>query len=163
MGIYFGITSLLAEDPIASQGYDRERPSTYEFWGWTPTPVPTPSPTPTPTPVPTPVPTPTPTPVPVYQENGNTVDVWLTYYTCPPFCETMRNGEIVYEGAVACGGYFEMGQRIRIKNDPTLRTYVCADTGLGGWYWIDVFFENSDDGRRFISIVGSQVTVELVE
>ncbi len=119
-----------------------------------------------------PVPTPRPDPTPIstpreevnrYNEQGNTVHVWLTYYTCPPFCGAMRNGEIVYEGAVACGGYFAMGQKIRIENDPTFRTYVCADTGYGGWYWVDIFFSDGSEGNAFISLVGSYVVVELVD
>jgi len=129
-----------------------------------PTPTATSSPTATPTKETKKevVPTPTATPAPVYQERGNIINVYLTYYTCPPFCGTMANGQVVYEGAIACGGYFYLDQRVRIKNDPTLRTYVCADTGRGGYYWIDVFFADYAAGKAFVRAVGDFVTVEIV-
>ena len=106
---------------------------------------------------------PTPTSPPPYNGEGNVIQVWLTYYTCPPFCGTMKNGEIVYEGAVACGGYFQRGQKIKIEGDPTFRTYVCADIGYGGWYWVDIFFDDANAGRDFIRTVGNYVNVELID
>ncbi len=42
-------------------------------------------------------PTPTPTPV----EEG--IPITLSFYTCPPFCGTMTNGEAVHEGAADWG------------------------------------------------------------
>jgi len=151
----------------ASTNTERDFSNSLRRWVYfreDPTPTATPSPTATPTKEAKKevVPTPTATPAPVFPEQGNIVNVYLTFYTCPPFCYRMRNGEIVYEGAVACGGYFSLGQKIRIQNDPTSRTYVCADTGRGGYYWIDVFFADYAAGKAFVRAVGDFVTVEIV-
>jgi hypothetical protein len=71
----------------------------------------------------------------------------------------MANGEIVYGGAAACGGFLALGQRFQIEHDPTGRVYVCADRGLGGWYWIDIFWADSSAARLWLAEVGSYGTV----
>ena len=90
------------------------------------------------------------------------IDVWVTFYTCPPYCGAMANGERVYDGAAACGYGFALGQRFSIENDPALRTYVCADRGLGAWNWVDVWFSDYADGRAWRDQLPTYVTVRLL-
>ena len=96
---------------------------------------------------------PSPTPVPTPVEEG--IPIALSFYTCPPFCGTMTNGETVHEGASACGYAFELGMRFTIDGDPTGRTYTCKDRGSGPYYWTDIFFTNSATGWAWQEIVGT--------
>ncbi|KKL58397.1 hypothetical protein LCGC14_2225810, partial [marine sediment metagenome] len=76
-----------------------------------------------PTPSPTPSPTPVVTPTPELQ----TMQVALTFYTCPPFClgDPMANTEPLHEGAAACGYALKMGQRFEFDGEE----YRCEDRG----------------------------------
>ncbi len=94
-------------------------------------------------------------------EEGDVYTVQITFYTCPPYCGLMADGNPVYEGAAACGGAFRNGQLFTIEKDPTLRTYVCADRGLGPWRWVDIFWADAADGRAWITQIGSYGTVIL--
>lgn len=93
---------------------------------------------------------------------GEAVSVSITFYTCPPYCGAMANGQPVYEGAAACGYAFELGQRFRILGDPTGRTYLYADRGLGGYWWVDIFFAEETAGRAWARQVGTRGTIELL-
>ncbi len=53
------------------------------------------------------------------------------------YCEYMRNGEIVYEGAAACGENWVLGTELYIENLD--RTVICKDTGYLKPNQIDVF------------------------
>lgn len=66
----------------------------------------------------------------------------------------MASGQVVYEGAVACGYSWALGTRIEIEGDPTGRVYVCEDRGLGPYYWLDVFFWEYADGRAWRNAIG---------
>ena len=90
------------------------------------------------------------------------IDVWVTFYTCPPYCGAMANGERVYDGAAACGYGFALGQRFSIENDPTLRIYVCADRGAGPEYWVDIFWADAAAGWEWQQAVGSDGAVRLL-
>ena len=101
---------------------------------------------------------------------GVVVDAPLTFYVCTGapagfddgYCGGMANGEVVYAGAAACGYGFALGQRFSIENDPALRTYVCADRGLGAWNWVDVWFSDYADGRAWRDQLPTYVTVRLL-
>lgn len=98
----------------------------------------------------------------ILPETGEAIDVWLTIYSCPPYCGLMANGEPVYDGAAACGYGLALGQRFRIENDPTLRDYVCSDRGLGPQYWVDIFFRDPGAGWDFLAQVGTQGRIVLL-
>ena len=74
----------------------------------------------------------------------------------------MANGVQVYDGAAACGTGFALGQRFTILGDPTLREYVCSDRGLGGHYWVDIFFADATEGYAWQAVVGNYGTVRLL-
>jgi len=128
----------------------------------TPTPEPTAistatAPTPTiavPTPVITPIPAPA-EPVPVA-----TVQVALTFYTCPPFClgDLMANTQPLHAGAVACGYAFDTGQRFLFGGVE----YVCEDRGAGPYYWIDFWKETYAIGQSWQAQVGMSGAIELL-
>lgn len=130
-----------------------------------PQPASTPIPTPTPTPVAVPIPTPSPAPIPGPQTMGANI----TFYACPPFCGTMASGEKVFEGAAACGGALTRNQVFRIQGDPTVREYICKDTGHLGWNHVDIFFENEGPidgsvegtGWWWQKLVGTYAVLEL--
>ncbi len=103
-----------------------------------------------------------------------TVEATLSYYYCNQgslaasigdgggWCGAMANGEIVHEGAAACARE-HLGQRFRIVDDPLGLTYTCKDTGsaVHGQHR-DVWFDNSDDGYRWIVEVGYTAQVEIL-
>ncbi len=111
------------------------------------------------TPSPTPAPTPTSTPAAKAAENMHYFIqvVAVTFYSCEGggFCGTMANGVQVYEGASACGYAWPLGTRFTLEGDPTERTYVCEDRGLGPWLWVDIFFWDEADGYAWQEVVGS--------
>lgn len=100
----------------------------------------------------TPPPTPTPEPV--------TIQVSLTYYTCPPFCpgDTMANGQPLHTGAVACGYAFDTGQRFLLRGEE----YVCEDRGAGPYYWVDFWKPDDFTGKEWQARVGTVGTIELL-
>ncbi len=94
---------------------------------------------------------------------GETLDVWVTFYLCPPYCGAMANGNTVFDGAAACGYELSLGQRFRILNDPTGREYVCEDRGAGPDAWVDIFFADEAAGWAWQGRVGSWATIEMLE
>lgn len=117
------------------------------------------------TPVPTSIPT-------IVTEVDN---VLLTVYVCvgaygpyhDGFCGTMSNGETVHVGAVACGGFLDLGTTLKIVEDPDDRVYTCTDRGKGyltyKYFWIDRWFYNFSDGKEWRDILGNNITVEVLE
>ncbi|KKM93911.1 hypothetical protein LCGC14_1203750 [marine sediment metagenome] len=103
----------------------------------------------------TPVPPPTPTPEP------QTMDVVLTFYTCPPFCpgDTMANGQPLGEGDVACGYALDTGQRFTFNGDE----YVCEDRGGGPHYWVDFWKATRTIGLAWQTEVGMSGKIILLE
>jgi hypothetical protein len=144
-----------------------------------PTAQPTPQPTATPkpaivppgvTPKPAPTATPRSKPTAVSQPPaaplrlGRIEDVNLTFYDCldQGFCGTMKSGTKVYEGAAACSWNLPEGTRFRILGDPTKRTYVCEDRGELQDTWVDIFFNDPEDGWDWQEAVGRYGTIEIV-
>ncbi len=123
-----------------------------------------PTPTPTPTPVETPVATPSPTPVATPKATPTpelpTMQVALTFYTCPPFClgDPMANTAPLHEGAVACGYALTMGQRFQFNGE----WYVCEDRGGGPWAWVDFWKPDYDTGATWQARVGVIGEITLV-
>ena len=118
----------------------------------------------------TPDPEPTATPEPA----GVVVEARITYFYCNQgtiaagigdgggWCGTMRNGEVVHEGAAACSRD-NFGQRFRIIGDPLNLTYECKDTGSAvHGEQRDIWFENSDDALNWIRVVGDTAQVEIL-
>ena len=105
---------------------------------------------------------------------GTVVTARITYFYCTQgeiargigdgggWCGHMANGEIVHPGAAACARDY-LGQRFRIIGDPLDRIYTCKDTGGGvrGEHR-DIWFENSDDGRRWLDQVGDSAQLEIL-
>jgi len=152
VGIRVGVALAASEELTAAADID-------EALFLTPAPpLPTPSPAVvvTPTPSPTPMATPTPVPTPEPQ----TMDVALTFYTCPPFCpgDTMANGQPLETGDVACGYALNTGQRFTFNGDE----YVCEDRGGGPWAWVDFFQPTDAIGRAWQRKVGSIGTIILI-
>lgn len=73
----------------------------------------------------------------------------------------MADGEDVHEGAAACGYAWELGTRFTLEGDPTGRTYVCEDRGLGPWLWVDLFFWDEADGYAWLAVVGSSAAASI--
>ena len=92
---------------------------------------------------------------------ADTIDVWITWYTCPPYCGAMANGVGVYDGAAACGYGFDLGQRFSIDGDPTARIYTCEDRGGGPARWVDIFFADAAAAQAWQAVVGSYGKVRL--
>jgi hypothetical protein len=129
----------------------------------TATPVPAEAPPPPPPAAPV-APQPTAAPVPAAVPAVRISNVSLTFYSClgEGFCGAMANGEIVYEGAVACSYDLPLGTQLRIFGDPTSRVYVCKDRGLLSNTWVDVFFHDPADGWAWQAAVGRYGTIEIV-
>ena len=105
---------------------------------------------------------------------GTVVTARITYFYCTQgeiargigdgggWCGHMANGEVVHAGAAACARDY-LGQRFRIVGDPLDRIYTCKDTGGGvrGEHR-DIWFENSDDGRRWLDQVGDSAQIQIL-
>lgn len=78
------------------------------------------------------------------------------------FCGHMRDGDIVYSGAAACD-YAYLGQRFRIVDDPTGRSYTCADTGsaVHGLHR-DIWFQTSDEGVVWQLFIGRRAEIVIL-
>jgi hypothetical protein len=78
------------------------------------------------------------------------------------FCGHMRDGDIVYSGAAACD-YAYLGQRFRIVDDPTGRSYTCADTGsaVHGLHR-DIWFQTSDEGVVWQLFIGRRAEIIIL-
>jgi hypothetical protein len=64
----------------------------------------------------------------------------------------MRNGEVVYEGAAACG-YQRLGSQFLLLGDVS----TCADTGSAVWGdHVDWFFHDHWEGWRFLREFGDR-------
>jgi hypothetical protein len=119
-------------------------------------------PAPTATPTTKPAPTAQPPAAPV--KAGRIENVNLTFYDCldQGFCGTMKYGEKVYEGAAACSWDLPAGTKFRILGDPTKRIYVCEDRGMLDDTWVDIFFNDPEDGWAWQEAVGRYGTIEIV-
>ncbi len=81
----------------------------------------------------------------------------------------MANGDVVHEGAAACGALMLRDQVFMIVGDPTEREYVCKDTGYLGRVHVDVFFDDEgplngsveNTGWWWQKQVGAYALVEL--
>ena len=95
----------------------------------------------------------------VYQPSpeGESVDVWITFYTCPPYCATTASGVSVHVGGAACGYGFALGQQFLLVGS----RYTCNDRGGGPRYWVDIFFWDEAEGYAWLAQVGSYGTVIL--
>ena len=100
----------------------------------------------------------------------------ITYYYCTQtsgggagdgggFCGSMRNGQVVHQGAASCAGA-NFGQRFRVVGDPTGLVYTCKDTGGGvGAEHRDIWFATSDEAFSWWKTVAPNGygTIEVVE
>lgn len=74
----------------------------------------------------------------------------------------MASGNTVYEGAAACGYGMALGDRFRIAEDATGRTYTCEDRGAGPYWWADIFWWEYSAGRAWRNLFGTDVVIEIV-
>jgi hypothetical protein len=95
---------------------------------------------------------------------GAIYQVNVTFYDCvnQGFCGAMYNGQQVYEGAAACSWDLPLGTTFVIQNDPTGRTYVCADRGLLPDTWVDIYFYHPSDGWAWQQVVGRYATLDIL-
>ena len=89
----------------------------------------------------------------------------ITFYSCQGpnggFCGAMSSGNMVYEGAAACGSAYALGERVSIVGDPTGRVYVCEDRGWLAPTQVDVFWYREEDGWAWIAQMGIWAEVLL--
>lgn len=104
--------------------------------------------------VPQPDPEPDTKPEPTHEEPrilGEGIWAKVTGYYCEDvggywgdgggWCGQMANGEVVHEGAAACGYGWEMGQELHIEEPPL--NVTCKDRGHLEDYQVDVFSETN--------------------
>ena len=100
------------------------------------------APTPTATPVARPTPTAAPpkrVDAPVQRSVPGAVPVYITFYSCPPYCGDPAGPLPLGEGQAACDPSY-MGRRFALNG----REYVCNDTGNAVWgAHVDLFFWDS--------------------
>ena len=89
----------------------------------------------------------------------------VTFYACvgDGFCETMANGDQVFEGAAACSPDLAFGTRFVIASDPSGRVFTCLDRGALSPTWVDVWFYDVTQGYAWQSIVGTRSDIIIVE
>jgi hypothetical protein len=87
-----------------------------------------------------------------------------TFYACVGngFCGNMANGQQVFAGAAACSNDLPMGTQFIINEDPTGRVFTCLDRGALGPTHVDVWFYDVADGYAWQSIVGSNVSITIL-
>lgn len=112
--------------------------------------------------------------VPELWEGPGLVEVKVTVYGCRiseelrasgfqgGYCGAMANGEVVWEGAAACGSAFPLGLAFRLRGDPTGRTYTCTDRGRLQDYQVDVFFAEVGAGLAWLDQVGTRSQIEIL-
>ncbi len=83
---------------------------------------------------------------------------------CPRCASMLFHNYGVIE-CYACGWELSIGTRFVILGDPTGRTYVCADRGLGGeacgCLWVDVFWRDEAAGIAWLADVGDRAEIEV--
>ena len=104
--------------------------------------------------------------VQVHSLQASTEVVHLTFYAClgpnSGYCDQMRNGEKVHDGAAACDPTFlTLGTSFKIRKDPKI--YTCEDTGGGiTGNHVDLWFKNEEDGWAYLQKYGTEVTIEVL-
>ena len=82
---------------------------------------------------------------------GQAVDVWITFYTCPPYCGDPAGPLPLGEGQAACDPAY-MGRRFALNG----ADYVCNDTGSAVWgAHVDLFFWSAADGWAYLARYGT--------
>ncbi len=88
----------------------------------------------------------------------------ITFYSClgprGGFCGAMSSGNVVYEGAAACGSAYALGDRVSIVGDPTGRVYVCEDRGWLAPTQVDVFWYREEEGLAWMAQVARRADVQ---
>lgn len=98
---------------------------------------------------------------------GTIIRARITIYGCTGpgggFCQRMSSGGAPFPGAAACSDNLPFGTKLRIKGDPTGRTYECLDRGRLSATWVDVFFYNTTEGMAWQSRLGTTLAdIEIV-
>jgi len=102
-------------------------------------------------------PTPTPTVQPDVPEHTealaaeSAIAVYVTFYTCPPYCGDPSGSLPLDEGQAACDWAY-MGRRFMLNG----AEWVCNDTG-GAVYGahVDLFFRQEADGWAYLATHGT--------
>ena len=103
-----------------------------------------PPPLATPTPI---VPEPSP---PVWLDQG--IDVYITIYSCPPYCGDPSGPLPLGEGQAACDWAY-MGRRFTLNG----QEWICNDTGgLVHGNHVDLFFWDANNGWAYLAQYGTR-------
>ena len=105
---------------------------------------------------------------------GDVVEATISFYYCArgeapeggdggAFCDVMRDGTVVYDGAAACAWAY-LGQRFVIVGDPLERMYTCADTGsaVHGLHR-DIWFYTAEAGWAWQLNIGTRGLLVIVD
>lgn len=105
---------------------------------------------------------------------GDVVEATISFYYCVQgetseigdggsFCDVMRDGTVVYDGAAACAWAY-LGQRFVVVGDPLERIYTCADTGsaVHGLHR-DIWFYTAEAGWAWQLNIGTKGLLVIVD
>ena len=105
---------------------------------------------------------------------GDVVEATISFYYCArgetpeggdggAFCDVMRDGTVVYDGAAACAWAY-LGQRFVVVGDPLERIYTCADTGsaVHGLHR-DIWFYTAEAGWAWQLNIGTKGLLVIVD
>ena len=99
--------------------------------------------------------------VPMPTPEPQTMNVVLTYYTCPPFClgDPMANTLPLHDKSVACGYALDTGQVFEFNGTE----YTCEDRGGGPYQWVDFWKATYLVGVAWQAEVGIIGEITLVD
>lgn len=88
----------------------------------------------------------------------------ITFYAClgSGFCGNTASGAPTQPGVAACGYRLPMGTQFIVADDPTQTVFTCLDRGALGPTGIDVWFYDPADGFAWLSAVGTQSDIIIV-
>ncbi len=84
--------------------------------------------------------------------SGNTTTVYISFYSCPPYCGDPSGPLPLADGQAACDWAY-MGRRFLLNG----QEWICNDTGgmVQGAH-MDLFFSSESEGWSYLSQYGTQ-------
>ena len=80
------------------------------------------------------------------------ISVWVTFYSCPPYCGDPSGPLPLGEGQAACDPAY-MGRRFALNGSK----YICNDTGNAVWgAHVDLFFWSEAEGWAYLAQYGTE-------
>lgn len=84
-------------------------------------------------------------------ESTEGISVYVTFYSCPPYCNHPAGPLPLAEGQAACDPAY-MGRRFLLNG----AEYICNDTGSAVWgNHVDIFFWDEADGWAYLARYGT--------